>query len=140
MMFRFAREYFPRNAVDEGWLGDQVRIELGDAIHTELAVLGSRSVMKDGARQTRRSGRLGRRQDRARCQLASSVAEDCGRTIRPSCPTPISVRRPCVPRVLKGELPAETVRLTARGNACILNEIRRRDEHPARRRHEHREG
>jgi uncharacterized protein involved in exopolysaccharide biosynthesis len=118
MMFRFAREYFPRNAVDEGWLGDQIRIELGDAIHTELAVLGSRSVMKDAL------DKLGGVDawENARTepgQLASSLA-----ALREDLPAllPDAVSPTGMPRVLKGELPANGA-ATAR-ELRILNEIR----------------
>src|SRR5690242_4197613 len=43
---RFDNNYYPKNPIAEGWEGDPVRVELANAVSTELSLLGSRSVLR----------------------------------------------------------------------------------------------
>lgn len=47
LLYRFESEYFPRDPSADGWQGDQVRIELSDAIQTDMEILGSRRLLGD---------------------------------------------------------------------------------------------
>lgn len=46
LLLRFDNNYYPKNPVSEGWEGDPVRVELANAVSTELSLLGSRSVLR----------------------------------------------------------------------------------------------
>ncbi|MDP4032969.1 MAG: hypothetical protein Q8P60_09010 [Pseudorhodobacter sp.] len=46
LIFRFDREYMPRNLADESWHGEPVRVDLDVAIHTDLEILGSRRLLE----------------------------------------------------------------------------------------------
>lgn len=47
LLLRFDNNYYPKNPVAETWEGDPVRVELANAISTEIALLGSRSVLQE---------------------------------------------------------------------------------------------
>lgn len=47
LMFRFEREYYPENPANDAWPGDSIRVELDEAIHTEMEMLGSRRRLAD---------------------------------------------------------------------------------------------
>jgi uncharacterized protein involved in exopolysaccharide biosynthesis len=46
LLLRFDNNYYPKNPIAEGWEGDPVRVELANAVSTELSLLGSRSVLR----------------------------------------------------------------------------------------------
>ncbi len=46
VLMRFDSNYYVKNPVSEGWEGDPVRVELANAVSTELSLLGSKSVLR----------------------------------------------------------------------------------------------
>ncbi|MCG7391575.1 hypothetical protein MHY87_01460 [Microvirga sp. ACRRW] len=50
MLLRFDNNYYAKNPVSEGWEGDPVRVELANAVSTELSLLGSQSVLRAALR------------------------------------------------------------------------------------------
>ena len=46
LLLRFDNNYYAKNPVSEGWEGYPVRVKLANAVSTELAVLGSQSVLQ----------------------------------------------------------------------------------------------
>jgi uncharacterized protein involved in exopolysaccharide biosynthesis len=47
LLFRFDREYSPRNLASDGWHGEPIRVNLDGAIHNELEILGSRRLLRE---------------------------------------------------------------------------------------------
>ncbi|WP_175493867.1 hypothetical protein [Microvirga guangxiensis] len=46
VLMRFDSNYYAKNPISEGWEGDPVRVELANAVSTELSLLGSQSVLR----------------------------------------------------------------------------------------------